>query len=98
MDQKQAEAGKQRAPHQLILAERKRLAVSGIEQVDCFDENQVVLYTVMGRLEIRGENLHILDLSTEGGDFTLEGKVSALYYTDEEPGGGLFSFFRRSGK
>ena len=43
MDKKQAETGKQRTPHQLILDERKRLAVSGIEQVDCFDENQVVL-------------------------------------------------------
>lgn len=85
-------------PHQLILDDRKRLSVSGIEQVDCFDENQVVLYTVMGRLEIRGEDLHILDFSTDGGDFTLEGKVSALYYTDQQPGGGLFSFFHRGGK
>lgn len=85
-------------PHQLILDDRKRLMVSGIEQVDCFDENQVVLYTVMGRLEIRGEELHILDFSTDGGDFSLEGKISALYYSDQQPGGGLFSFFHRSGK
>ena len=39
-----------------------------------------------------------VDFGSVHTDFTLEGKVSALYYTDEEPGGGLFSFFRRSGK
>jgi hypothetical protein len=58
----------------------------------------VVLLTVMGRLEIRGEGLQILDLSTDGGTLTLEGKIAALYYTDDAPGGGWLARLRRSGK
>ena len=45
----------------------------------------------MGRLEIRGEGLHILELSQDGGELWMEGKVSALYYTDQPEKG----FWRR---
>ena len=70
-------------PHRLTLEGRAKLTISGIEQVDCFDETGAVLYTTMGRLEIRGEGLHILELSQDGGELWMEGKVSALYYTDQ---------------
>ena len=85
--------GKQEAmrPHRLLLEGREKLLISGIEQVDCFDETGAVLYTVMGRLEIRGEGLHILELSQDGGDLSMEGKVSALFYTDRPEKG----FWRR---
>lgn len=69
-------------PHRLSLDGRAKLLVSGIEQVDCFDETGAVLYTTMGRLEIRGEGLHILELSQDGGELSMEGKVSALFYID----------------
>ena len=55
------------------------------------DETGAVLYTTMGRLEIRGEGLHILELSQDGGELWMEGKVSALYYTDQPEKG----FWRR---
>ena len=78
-------------PHRLTLEGRAKLTISGIEQVDCFDETGAVLYTTMGRLEIRGEGLHILELSQDGGELWMEGTVSALYYTDQPEKG----FWRR---
>ena len=36
-------------PHNLILEDRKKLVVSGVEDVDSFDEQTVVAYTAVGR-------------------------------------------------
>lgn len=54
-------------PHNLILEDRKKLVVSGVEDVDSFDEQTVVAYTAVGELMIKGEGLHINKLSLETG-------------------------------
>ena len=78
--------------HRVILEGRKKLAVSGVEEVESFDENTVVMSTGMGVLVVRGENLHIEALSLEGGELKIEGDVDSLTY-EEEPGhgGGLLA-------
>ena len=74
-------------PHRLVLEGREKLRVSGVEAVDCFDETGAVVCTEAGRLEVRGEGLKMLDLSKEGGELLLEGKVSALFYDEPRKGG-----------
>ncbi len=56
------------APHHLILEDREQLSVSGVEEVESFDENTIVMITSQGTLVVRGENLHIEKLSLDGGD------------------------------
>ena len=46
-------------PHHIILEEREGLTVSGVEEVESFDENTIVMDTVRGTLVVRGEGLHI---------------------------------------
>jgi len=76
--------------HHLILEDRERLTVSGVEEVESFDENTIVMDTAQGVLIVRGENLHIEKLSLDGGDLKVEGMVESLAY--EEPRrGGFFS-------
>ena len=58
--------------HRLELDGRERLTVSGVEDVDSFDEQTVVAYTAVGELMIKGEGLHINKLSLETGELTLE--------------------------
>ena len=72
-------------PHNLIMEDRKRLSVSGVSDVDSFDERTIVVYTDMGELTVRGEDLHINSLSVESGDLQLEGTISSLSYADEQP-------------
>ena len=69
-------------PHHLILEGREQLSVSGVEEVESFDENQIVMYTTKGTLVVRGENLHIEKLSLDGGDLKVEGTVDSLSYED----------------
>lgn len=79
-------------PHNLVLEDRRMLTVSGVSDVDSFDEETVVVFTDLGELTIRGTNLHINRLSVEVGELTVEGNIAALIYSDEGPkNGGFFS-------
>ena len=47
------------ADHHVILEGRASLSVSGVEEVESFDENAIVMRTAQGTLVVRGEELHI---------------------------------------
>ena len=80
------------AGHRVVLEDREHLTISGVEEVERFDESAIVLTTDLGTLEIQGEDVHIEKLSLDGGDVRVEGTVSArIYETDERPRGGLLS-------
>lgn len=84
------------APHHLILEGREQLSVSGVEEVESFDENQIVMYTSKGALIVRGTELHIEKLSLDGGDLKVEGLIDSLNYEESqrEKGGLLSRLFR----
>ena len=79
-------------PHNVILEDRRRLTVSGVCDVDSFDEQTVIVFTQMGELTVKGEDLHINRLSLEMGELALEGDITALTYTDraQKPQQGSF--------
>ena len=79
-------------PHQVVLKDREQLMISGVEEVESFDENSILLSTAQGDLEVQGEGLHIEKLSLDGGDLKVEGLVNALIYQPRgRERGGLFS-------
>ena len=79
-------------PHGLTLQDRRRLTVSGVEDVESFDESAVVLQTAGGMLILRGSALHIDKLSIEGGELLVTGRIDRLVYEDNTAGrGGFFS-------
>ncbi len=75
---------KDTAIHNLILEGRKKLSVSGVTDVDSFDENTVLLYTNMGELTVKGSDLHVNDLSVTSGEMNIEGDIQAVIYGDKE--------------
>lgn len=70
------------AAHHIILEEREQLSVSGVEEVESFDENTIVMDTACGALIVRGEDLHIEKLSLDGGDLKVEGTIDSLSYEE----------------
>jgi sporulation protein YabP len=62
-------------PHNLILEDRRLLTVSGVSDVDSFDEQTVVIFTDKGELTVRGRDLHINKLSVEIGELLMEVKL-----------------------
>lgn len=77
----------QRTVHNVIMENRKSLTISGVTDVDSFDERCISLYTQMGELVIRGRELHINSMSVETGDMTIDGDIWALNYGDKDKRG-----------
>ena len=77
--------------HAVTLADRKRLSLTGIEDVDCFNEQLVVLRTPLGTLTIAGAGLNISRLDLEDGRVEIDGEVDAMEYSGgKKKSGGLF--------
>ena len=81
---------RQTEPHELRLDNRARLSVSGVREVESFDEAVVALTTVRGLLVVRGENLQLQALSIDGGQVTVTGLINDLSYEEERKTGGFF--------
>lgn len=80
------------AAHRVELDGRERLTVSGVNDVERFDENEIVMSTSAGTLIVTGEQLHIGKLSLDGGELHVDGRIASLSYEDtDSSAGGLFS-------
>lgn len=78
-------------PHNLSLEERKKLMVSGVTDIGSYDEQTVVAMTELGELTIKGEGLHIIRMSIDTGELTVDGEISSLAYSEIRQNGGFFS-------
>lgn len=67
--------------HNLVLEGRKNLRISAVSDIDSFTESKIVLSTSMGELVIKGENLHIISLEPDNGDFLMTGTINSLVYS-----------------
>ena len=69
--------------HRLEMEGREHLTVSGVEDVERFDENCIVMSTCVGTLVITGEDLHIGKLSLDGGELHVDGRMDAITYEEQ---------------
>ena len=77
--------------HRLELEGRERLLVTGVEEVERFDEEEIVMSTTAGTLVVGGTGLHIGKLNLDGGELHVDGSIHTLLYEDTAPSqGGLF--------
>ena len=78
--------------HRRELTGREHLTVSGVEDVERFDESGVIMTTSAGTLIVTGEDLHIGKLSLEGGELYVDGRITSISYEDTpNRQGGFFS-------
>lgn len=66
--------------HHILLESRNNLTISGVEEVESFDDSTITLHTNQGMLVVQGEGLHIEKLSLDGGDLKVEGQVDSIVY------------------
>lgn len=82
--------------HNIIMENRRSLTISGVMDIDSFDEQTVIVFTEEGELTITGINLHINKIDVESGELLMVGEVDSLTYSDNQPqkGGLLSRLFR----
>ena len=82
--------------HRVEITGREKLTVSGVEDVERFDESGIVMSTAAGTLIISGSELHIGKLSLDGGELRVDGRIDSVAYEDapqERSGGFLGRLF-----
>ncbi len=75
------------AEHNVIMENRSNMSISGVNDVDSFDDRAIKAYTEMGGLLIKGSDLHIEKLSVESGELKVEGRIDSLEYSEGKRGG-----------
>jgi sporulation protein YabP len=73
----------------IILENREKLSVSGVEHVTSFDENTIILETAQGLLTIKGNDLDMNRLNLDDGNVVVQGKVYAMLYSDNTSNKGM---------
>ena len=83
-------------PHNVILENRHTLSISGVQDVDSYDEQSVVAFSELGELTIKGENLHINKIDVQTGELSIEGDILEMRYSEHQTskGGWVSRIFR----
>jgi sporulation protein YabP len=81
--------------HDVIMRSRRLLDITGVKQVESFDNEEFLLETVMGILAIRGQNLQMKNLDVDKGIVSIKGKILDLVYLDEHHGEKAKGFFSK---
>ena len=68
----------------LILENREKLNVSGVIDVDSFNDENVIMDTELGVLVVRGEDLRITKLNLDNSEVSIEGDIFSCEYSDRE--------------
>lgn len=78
----------------IILENRNKLSISGVNDVLSFDDQVVMVDTELGLLSVKGENIRINKLSLDTSEVIIEGEISSLSYSQakqEKSSGTLLS-------
>ena len=68
----------------LVLENRGKLSVSGVNDVLSFDDQVVMVDTELGLLTVKGENIRINKLSLDTAEVIIEGDISSLAYSQNK--------------
>ena len=85
-------------PFGLTLEKREKAVLTGVTDVERFDETEVVLHTHGGRLTLTGTGLHVSSLQLEEGRLLVDGTIDSASYDSGMPrsGGRRGGFLRRA--
>ena len=75
MEEKQSAGGPR-----VLLENRKKAVITGVQEIHSFNENEVLLLSEAGKILLKGEQLHVRKLNLEKGDAEVEGRVDSLSY------------------
>ena len=69
----------------LTLDRREKAVLTGVTDVERFDETEVVLHTHGGRLTLTGTGLHVSSLQLEEGRLLVDGAIDGVVYDGGAP-------------
>ncbi len=77
-------------PHSVSMDDRCKMSITGVEDVESFDESEIVMRTSQGNLIVRGSGLHIGKINLDVGELRVEGLIIELAYEEQHTPTGSF--------
>ena len=74
----------ERLTHEFCVKMRKEMNISGVTEVESFDESCVILHTHGGDMTVEGNGLRVGTLDVDHGIVILSGRIDAVYYSNEQ--------------
>jgi len=71
-----------RTAQNIILENRQRMSISGVEEVLAFDECIVEMKTSLGELRVQGNELRVEKLTVDDGELVICGQIVAVAYAE----------------
>ena len=68
----------------ITLKNRSQLSITGVEDVQSFDDKNIILKSSYGMVAIDGESLHIDELSTDTGVLLVEGQIGGVFFFEPD--------------
>lgn len=80
----------QNGKHEFHLKNRKKLNLTGVKEVISYNENNILLDTTQGALDIKGQNLKLQQLNLENSKIRVKGTINLLNYKKQKEQGSFF--------
>lgn len=66
----------------LTLTDRRDLCVNGVLEIISYDSENIILYTVLGDMRIKGSELEVERAFTGSGNVEISGKICSIHFGD----------------
>ncbi len=66
----------------IVLENRKKLEMTGINEVGDFNEEKITAFSTLGRIIIKGTNLHIEKFNNKTKELNVSGNFMELKYSE----------------
>ncbi|NLY67037.1 MAG: sporulation protein YabP [Tissierellia bacterium] len=70
----------------ILIEDRNRASITGVEQVESFNDNTIILKTIKGGMVIKGENLNVDKLNLDDGNVKISGVINGINYVEKISG------------
>ena len=71
--------------HTILIEGRRHMRITGVTDVESFQEDEMTVVTQAGVLTVWGENLKLGKLNPEDGQVLLEGDILTVEYEQPQP-------------
>ncbi len=76
--------------HTLSMENRESLSITGVSDVESFNEEEVMAVTDYGNIVIKGSSLSVEVLDLQTGNLSVSGTITALVYSNTVAQKGFF--------
>lgn len=70
--------------HVVTINDRKSITISGVKKVENCDEEEFLIETILGFINIFGSELELINLDNTKGNILIKGNINEIAYLDKK--------------